>query len=177
MDALTYGGYRLDKVRIEIDPARLAKRARPDMPQGPLVFQKVMGGNALTSHAGSDGKLFFEATNASDDQVKAQIDAINTGAGSLGRLAAWKALRAKLPERATALVVVNAQEAVQMLLTTVGTMSNHPDLKPPADMPRVPALMGWSLIVSPAGYDFRLVVPSDVGPVFEKGLAPLEAIE
>ena len=64
-----------------------------------------------------------------------------------------------------------------MLLTTVGTMSNHPDLKPPADMPRVPALMGWSLIVSPAGYDFRLVVPSDVGPVFEKGLAPLEAIE
>ncbi len=177
LNALTYGGFRLDKVRIEFDPAGLAKSARPDMPQGPQLFEKVMGGKALTSHTGSDGKLFFEATNASDDQVKAQIDVVKTGAGSLGRLAAWKALRARLPERATALVVIDAQETVQMLLTTMGTMSNHPDLKPPADMPRVPALMGSSLIVSPAGYDFRLVVPSDVGPVLEKGLAPLDAVE
>ena len=142
MNALTYGGFRLDKVRIEFDPAGLARRARPDMPQGPLVFEKVLGGKALTSHTGSDGTLFFEATNASDDQVKAQIDVVKTGAGSLGRLAAWKALRARLPERATALVVVNAQEIVQMLLTIMGTVSNRPDLKPPADMPRVPALMG-----------------------------------
>jgi len=25
----------------------------------------------------------------------------------------------------------------------------------------------------PAGYEFHLVVPSQVGPIFEKGLAPL----
>ncbi len=35
-----------------------------------------------------------------------------------------------------------------MLLTIIGIAStNHPDLKPPADMPKVPALMGSSLIV------------------------------
>jgi hypothetical protein len=59
----------------------------------------------------------------------------------------------------------------------IGTVSNKADLKPPADFPKVPALMGASLIASPAGYDFRMVIPSDVGPVLEKGLAPLEGIE
>lgn len=37
----------------------------------------------------------------------------------------------------------------------------------------MPALLGFALIASPRGYDFRLIVPSDVGPVFEKDLAPL----
>ncbi len=97
LNALSHGGFRLDKVRTEVDPAKMAKALRPDIHQGPLIFQKVVGGNALTSHTGSDGKLFLEATNASDDQVKAQIDAINTGAGSVGSLAAWKALRGPAP--------------------------------------------------------------------------------
>ena len=35
--------------------------------------------------------------------------------------------------------------------------------------------MGVALVSSPKGYDFRLIIPGDVGPVFEKGLAPLTA--
>jgi hypothetical protein len=174
LDAVTHGGFRLDNVRTEVDQERMAKAFRPVIPQGPLIMQKITGGKDFTTHMGTDGKLFFEATNVSDDQVKAQIDAVNNGAGSLGSLAAWKALRPRLPERATALVVLDTQEAIKALLAMIGPVTNRPDLKPPADMPRVPALMGTSLIVSPAGYDFRLVVPSDVGPVLEKGLAPLD---
>ncbi len=176
-NALNHGGFPLDKVRTEVDPARMARAVRPDIPQGAVFFQKMVGGTVITTHTGTDGKMFFEATNVSDDQVKAQIDAVKDGAGSLGSLAAWKALRARLPERATALVVLDAQETVKMVLTTLGALSNRAELKPPADMPKVPALMALSLIVSPAGYDFRLVIPGDVGPVLEKGLAPLDEAE
>jgi hypothetical protein len=122
---------------------------------------------------GTDGTLFFEATASSDDQIKAQLATIRDGSHSLGNLSSWKALRAKLPEQATVLVILNAQETAKMILAAIGAASNNPGLKSPTDLPKTPALMGFVLITSPKGYDFRLVIPSDVGPVFEKGLAPL----
>ncbi len=169
-NALSHGGFQLARVKIDIDPQKVAE-ARPDVPGAAEIVKKVVG-KTITAYTGTDGKLFFDASASSDEQAKAMIDAIKDGSHSLGRLASWKALRARLPERATVLVLLSAQETVKMIFASIGAMSNNADLKPP-DMPEAPALLGFALIASPRGYDFRLIVPSDVGPVFEKDLAPL----
>jgi hypothetical protein len=170
-NALSHRGFQLTRVKVEIDPKKMAE-ARPDVPNAAEIFKKVAAGNTITTYVGTDGKLFFEAAASSDEQAKAQIDALEDGSHTLGRLASWKALRAKLPEQATVLVLLGAQETVKMIFSSIGAMSNNPGIKPP-DLPEAVALMGFALITSPKGYDFRLIIPSDVGPVFEKGLAPL----
>jgi hypothetical protein len=172
-NALSHGGFQFTRVKTEVDPQKMAKEARPDVPNAAEIFKKVVAGNAITTYTGTDGKLFVEAMAPSDDQMKAQIDAIKDGSRSLGSLASWKSLRAKLPERATVLVLLSAQETVKMIFSSVSAMSNNADMKLPADLPKAPALIGFALITSPKGYDFRLIIPGDVGPVFEKGLAPL----
>jgi hypothetical protein len=172
-NALTYAGFQLARSKTEFDPQQIARNAGNQLPNSDQVLGKMFAGKTLITYTGTDGKLFLEATAASEDQIKAQIDAVKDASHNLGALASWKALRAKLPEQATVLVLLSAQETVKMLLTAVGAMSNNEGIKPPADLPRATALLGFALVASPKGYDFRLVIPSDVGPVFEKGLAPL----
>jgi hypothetical protein len=177
-DAVTHGGFRFARIKSQVDPAQIAKLANDANAQvhnGAEIMKKMFTSNDLISYVGTDGKLFLEVSATSDDRLKAQVDAIKDGSQSLGTLASWKALRARLPEQATVLMLVNAQEMVKMILTSVGAMQNQGELKPPADFPRATALMGIALVSSPKGYDFRLIIPGDVGPVFEKGLAPLTA--
>ncbi len=177
-NAVTHGGFQFARIKNHIDPAQIAKIAKdanPQMANGADLIKKMFTGNDLISYVGTDGKLFLEVTATSDDQLKAKVNAIKDGSHGLGTLAAWKALRARLPEQATLLVLVNAQEMVKMILTSFGAMANRGDVKPPADFPKATALMGAALVSSPKGYDFRLIIPGDVGPVFEKGLGALTA--
>lgn len=134
-NALSHGGFQLARVKIDIDPQKVAE-ARPDVPGAAEIVKKVVG-KTITAYTGTDGKLFFDASASSDEQAKAMIDAIKDGSHSLGRLASWKALRARLPERATVLVLLSAQETVKMIFASIGAMSNNADLKPP-DMPECP---------------------------------------
>ena len=78
-----------------------------------------------------------------------------------------------MPKQATFFLFFNAQETVKSIVAAIGAVDNKPGAKPPADLPKAVALMGFALVSSPKGYDFQFVVPSNVGPVFEKGLAPL----
>jgi hypothetical protein len=178
LNALTHRGFQFARIKSHVDPAQIAKLANDanaQVPNSAEIMKKMFTSNDLISYVGTDGKLFLEVSATSDDQLKAQVEAIKDGSHSLGTLASWKALRARLPEQATILVLLNAQEMVKMILTSVGAMQNQGELKPPADFPRSTALMGAALVSSPKGYDFRLIIPGDVGPVVEKGLAPLTA--
>jgi hypothetical protein len=172
-NALTYGGFQLARSRTHVDTQKIVKNANTPLPNADEIMKKMFAGNNVTSYMGTDGKLFLEVTAPSEDLLKAQIDAIKDGSRSLGASASWKALRARFPDQVSVLVLLNAQELVKLLLTGIGAMSNQADLKPPADFPKATALLGFALITSPQGYDFRLIIPGAVGPVFEKGLAPL----
>lgn len=174
-DAMTYGGFKLGRIREKIDPKMVEQiiAARPDVPNLAGIVKMMIPNDNFTEYVGTDGKLFLSTMAPADDQVKAHIDAIKDDARNLGGLASWKALRARMPKRARVFLVFNAQETVKMILAIVGAVDNNPAAKPPADLPKTIALMGFALTSSPDGYDFRLVVPSEVGPVFEKGLAPL----
>lgn len=60
-----------------------------------------------------------------------------------------------------------------MIVSSINAMDKNAPPKPAANLPKAVALMGFALVSSPKGYDFRFIVPSDVGPVMEKGLVPL----
>ena len=56
----------------------------------------------------------------------------------------------------------------------MATVTNNPNLKPPADLPADPAFLGASLTPhAPEGYEFHLVIPTSVGTVIAKGLVPI----
>ena len=82
-------------------------------------------------------------------------------------------MRAALPERATVLGFMSAQGLVNQMAMQFAAMFNNPDLKAPADLPKDPALVGMAVTLGEPGYGFRIVVPSRVGEVVEKGLVPL----
>ncbi|MDB5390150.1 MAG: hypothetical protein JWM11_5796, partial [Planctomycetaceae bacterium] len=61
--------------------------------------------------------------------------------------------------------------------TGMAALNGGAELKLPADVPTKPALIGFSLIASKTGYDFKLIIPKDVIPAFEKGFAELPSLE
>ena len=86
----------------------------------------------------------------------------------------YKSVRSRLPEQASLLMIVSAQGLVRLFSAQLAATLNKPDLKAPRDLPEEPALFGGSLTPRPpTGYEFHLVLPSRVGPVFEKGMVPL----
>jgi hypothetical protein len=79
-----------------------------------------------------------------------------------------------MPGRETFLMLISAQGLTRMFAAQFAATLNKPDLKAPADLPKEPALFGFSLTpTTPAGYEFHLVVPGSVGPVVEKGMIPV----
>ncbi|MHB1562218.1 MAG: hypothetical protein ACYC61_32630 [Isosphaeraceae bacterium] len=176
-DALTYGGFRFNRVKSEIDADQLAKATKTSTPNSDQILKMIFTGKSLTTLMGTDGKLFLEVSGNDENELKKQVDAVKAAGHGLGTQTAWKALRSRFPENVSVLVLLSAQETAKALLQGIGAGANRPDLKPPADLPKAPALLGFGLISSPNGYDFRLIIPSDVGPVFEKGLAPLGGVE
>ncbi len=149
LNAVTHGGFQFTRIKSHVDPAqiaKLAKDANPQLPNSGELMKKMFTGDDLITYVGTDGKLFLEAAGPSEDQLKAQIDAIKDGSRSLGASPSWKALRARLPEQVTVLVLLNAQEMVKMILTSVGAMQNQGELKPRPTSPSRPPWWGsrWS---------------------------------
>jgi hypothetical protein len=176
-DALTLDGFKFARTKVEVDTKQISKDVQAKVPNGGAIIQMMLTGKDLTTYTGTDGKLFLEVTGSSEDQIKSQVEAVKDAGRGLGASPSWKALRARFPDEVSVLVLLNAQETIKLMVTGIGATMNRPDLKAPADLPRAPALMGFALISSPKGYDLRIIIPSDVGPVFEKGLAPLGGLQ
>ncbi len=72
------------------------------------------------------------------------------------------------------LTLVPAAGVVRIFAAQFAATLNKPDLKAPGDLPKEPVFFGVSLTPRPpCGYEFHLFVPSQIGPIFEKGLVPL----
>lgn len=169
-NALTYGGFELNRIKTTIDRKELEKavEATGREPAKAAIYDKIMPGNTATAYVGTDGKLFLEMIARSDDESKARIDTIKNGSNNLGSVPSWKTVRAKLPREATALVFVNAQALIRQMIefARASNGANAPEV----ELPKSPALVGFGLVASPRRYDFQLVVPSEIGPVVEAAL-------
>jgi hypothetical protein len=172
-DVQTYQGLTFSHLVATLDAEKMAKLAG-NQPGSAASLKAMYGGDALHYWLGTDGKRLFHVMAPKWDDVKAQLDTyLKPGAG-VGTQPGFKAVRSKLPEKASFLMLLNVQGLARVFATQFAAQFNKPGLKVPADMPAEPAFVGLSLTpVAPATYELHLVVPSPVGPVIEKGMVPL----
>lgn len=162
-DAENHGGFKFCRVDMTIDPEKLAKLSAGNPAQAEQM-KAMFGGDKITSWYGVNDKQMLQITAPSWDDAKAQIDALAKGEGTLGASPGFAAARAKMPKDVNMLMFLSAQGIIRQVAAQFGA-PNAPDL------PKDPALIGASLTTTPGtGFEFRLVVPSAVGPVFEKGM-------
>ncbi len=169
--ALSYKAFDLAKVDVTYDIEKMAQ-AQPNNPGGAEAIKKMLGGGTMTNWYGTDGKMLISVVAKSAEETKARIDSVLTGEGSIGQSAGFRALRSKLPKEVGILMLLSAQGLVKQMSQVLSTMMAA-EARPLGDLPKEPALFGGSLTPTPAGYHFDFVLPSTVGPVFEKGLLPL----
>ncbi len=170
-NALAYKGFELSKATVTFDLAKMAS-GQPNNPGGEEALRKMFGGDTMTTWYGTDGKRVASVVAKSADEAKSKIDAIVDGKQGIGQSAGFKAARALLPEKASMIVLINAQEMVKQLTKVISSFAGQ-NLPAPAGMPKEAVLFGGSIAATPEGYHFDFAVPSAVGPVFEKGFGPL----
>jgi hypothetical protein len=172
-NAETYKGYTFTRTDMVIDKDKFVK-LQPNNPAAGAALTAMYGGDKITSWYGVNDTQMIQLMDKSWDSAKAQLDAYLSGEGSVGATPGYKAVRAKLPTQVNVLALVSVQGLVNQLAGQFSAMTNNPNLKTPADMPKEPAILGLSLTaVAPRSYEFHLVVPSPVGAVVEKGLVPI----
>ena len=170
--AQTHGGFELARATMSLDLDRLAK-LQPETP-GAAALLRAMLGETMSTWYGTDGKVVLSVTAPDWEQARALIDAATAGRGSLGSSAGFRAVRSRLPERLGGAFLLSAQGFVRQMSAQLAALQpENPNIKPPADLPREPALFGGALSPAADGYQFQAVVPSAVGPVIEQGLLPL----
>jgi hypothetical protein len=165
----TYKNFALNEMKVTYD---LEKMAPPNAPGGADSIKKLMGGDTMTVWYGTDGKTFLNVSGKTLDDAKARIDAFISGENSLAKTPPFDNMRRMLPKDVTMMVIVNAQGLVKFASQTAGAISGKP-APIPADMPKETALFGGSMTASAKGYQVKFVLPSNVGPVIEKGLVPM----
>ena len=169
-NAESYKGISFSRIKMTMDLEKMAASA--SYPGGVEGLKKMFGGDVVTSYAGSDGKHVFGVAAPLWDEAKTQLDAVITGTGGIEQAPAYAAVRSKMPSAVSAMFMVNSQGFVKQLASQVGMLTGVA-VAVPADLPKSPAYFGGALVASPKGYDFQLVVPSNVGPVMEQGLTPV----
>ncbi|AGA28773.1 hypothetical protein [Singulisphaera acidiphila] len=172
-DVETYQGIKFTHVVATFDDEKLAKLGA--MNQGGAASVKAMfGGDAFSYWIGTDGKRVLYITTPTWDEAKAQIDVYTKGDAGLGTVPTYPFVRAALPEQASLLMIVSAQGLVRMFASQLSATLNKPELKVPEGLPKEPALFGGSITPrAPRGIEFHFVLPSQVGPIIEKGMIPL----
>lgn len=165
----TARGFTFDRLTGTIDLDKMAQLGGQNQ-AGAASMKAMFGGGVMTLWIGTDGKRVIQLTVPTWDDARAQLDTFLDGNGGISSTPGFKTVRSALPEQASMLMLLNGQGMLRMITA----VQNNPALKPPDDLPREPALIGLSLTPrAPTAYEFHLVLPSTIGPVFEKGLAPL----
>jgi hypothetical protein len=172
-NVLEYKGFKFDKTAVTFDLEKMLQ-AQGQQEEALSVFKKLFGGDGtMTMYYGSDGKRIASIMASSIDELKAKLDAaLAGGTGSVGQSPGYKAVRSRLPDEVGALFLLNAQEVVKQIAQLVATVTGG-EFQAPTDIPKEAAFLGGSFAATPAGYRFDIVVPSTVGPVFEKGFGTM----
>ena len=172
-NAKTYQGMTFTHVVTTLDLDKLAQLSGNN-PAQVANMKAMFGGETMSYWYGTDGKRVLQVMSPTWDETKAQIDAYLGGKGGIGTTPGFQAVRSRLPEQASLLVMLSAQELARMFARQLAAVLQNPNLKVPDDLPKEPAFVGASLTPRPpAGYEFHLVVPGAVGTVIAKGMVPL----
>ncbi len=168
-NALTFMGFALSEATMTFD---LDKMVTPGAPGGVDAVKKMLGGDTVKSWFGTDGKIVVNVSARTADEAKALLTSALSGKGSIGEAPAYAALRKSLPAQANALYMINAQGLLKQVTGQIAAMTGN-TIPIPADVPKNAALFGGSMVTSPKGLNLLFVLPSNVGPVIEKGFVPV----
>lgn len=145
-------------------------------PQAPAesvaAIRSIFGGDSITTWVGAKDR-YSVFVNAPDwPTARGLIDRIREAEGAVGESDSYRAVRPKLPEQVSALVMVNVRGLVDQFSSMFSAMFDR-EIEPPADLPDGPALVGVTVVSSEDGLHLDAFVPSPVGRVIEHGLLPL----
>ncbi|MFO0808428.1 MAG: hypothetical protein U0746_07380 [Gemmataceae bacterium] len=113
-DALDYKGFKLTYSRIVWDIDKMVEKVPNANDDTKEAMKKVLGSDVKTWF-GTDGKLFISATAKDEAAAKAIIDAYLSGTKTLGSEAAYAVTRKNLPERASLIMLADANKFTQTM--------------------------------------------------------------
>ncbi len=172
-NALTYKGFTLNHSTMTMDVEKLVQ-AQPNNPNAAASVKAFLGGDTIQMWYGTNGEVYLQVIAPSEQVAKERIDSYLDKSRGVGATPGFQKLRALLPETVSSAFFLNAQGLVRQIVSQISAASpKNADLTVPADMPKPPALLGGALTTSKQGYRFQFALPSDVGPVIEKGLVPV----
>ena len=172
-DAENHRGLTLSHISVTLDLNKFAQ-LNPANPAAAASMKSMFGSDTMNAWVGTDGQRVFHVTAPNWNDARTQIDTFLKGNSGVGTLAGFKNVRSHLPDQANLEALVSVQGLVRMLASQLAATLNKPDLKAPDNLPREPVFFGVSLTPRPpSAYEFHLVVPSQVGPIFENSLLPL----
>ena len=171
-EAGEHAGYTFTKVVMVFDMEKMAAMSGNN-PAAQASTEAMLGGDRMTTWMGTNGDLVMTVNAPDWEAAKALIDGTFGGEAGIGSTASYKAVRGRMPEEVTGLMMLSAQGLVKQLNVQLGAMFGGAKPDDAVELPAEPALMGMSVVGSDEGLGFDLIVPSAVGPVLEKGMAPI----
>ena len=169
----TYKGFTLNKATIQFDFDKMLGEQAGN-PGATATLNAMFGADpTMTTYFGTDGKRLISVTAKTVEDIRKKIDLLDQQGTGIGITPGFQTLRKRLPERTNAIMALNAQKLVAMIGHILGTATGGAPIAPPADMPTDLALIGGAFTTNPTGYRVDLVIPSNVGPVLERGLTPI----
>lgn len=135
------------------------------------LLRRVVG-ESTTLFVGTDGTKSLSVLAENWDDAKAQIDSYVANDKGIGQTESFQKVRAQLPDRVRSLTMVDLQTGFRQVLGEVRQATDE-EVRAPQGTPEQPAFIGSSLVAEENGLRFQTFVPSEVGPVIEKGIIPL----
>ncbi len=166
------GGLAFTHAEVTIDLEKLTAMAG-NAPGQADAMKAMLGNGRMNYWYGAEGDRAWQVTAPNREAAVAMIEAARKPEGRVGQLSGFKAVSSDLAHRASLAVVLGTQELVRMIAKQADAAGKKLDLKLLDDMPKEPAFVGASVAPHDGeGYEFRLIVPSEVGPVLARGLIP-----
>jgi len=167
----THEGFALRQATMQPDFVKLA--AGEANPGDIAALKKAFGGETLTTWFGTDGRRVLEVTAHDWNAARPVVDAVLTGRGSIGQVPDYAALRKRLPGQVSTLIMVNAQSTARQISENLAAaLPEAKSAKAPVEIPKGTSLLAASVTSTTAGTRFQAIIPSAVGPIFEKALSP-----
>jgi hypothetical protein len=172
-DAENDRGFSFTRIEMTLDYEKFAK-IQPNNPGLVGSMKAMYPGDKITTWIGFSDSQMIQIVAPTWTDAKAKIDGYYSGDKGIGATAGYKATRSRLAKKASFLALMSAQGFVRQFTAQLSlTMPGAPE-QVPVDMPKEPALIGFALCpAAPNAIEFQWIVPSTVGPVFEKGLMPV----
>jgi len=149
-----------------------ANRPQIDREQVVAMVRRIVG-DSTTVWVGSNGEQVVNLLAANWEDAQKQLDAYLANDQGIGQTESFKKVRAQLPERVRSLYMVDVQTGTRQVLAEARQATQNQELRAGQEMPQQPAMVGLALVAEQDGIRFEGFVPSEVGPVVEKGIVPL----